>query len=400
MANWLRSHFYLLVALYAATIFISNDAFLPAIPIMSDDLDVADGQALMAVTVFVFGSISVQFIVGPLSDAFGRKAIMLGGGLVFMLATWVCGLSDNIAMLLSARFCAGATMSCIFAGGFAAINEYYGDDNAVRALSLSANVTMLAPMLGPVIGAFILQFHTWHYIFFYDALLMAAVLVLLVLYMPETNLRLLQGRETRLNLRSVFSPLLVVARNRRLMISSAAFGLSGAVFMMWITGSTIMLMKNLGLSAADYAVWQIPVFVCLLFSNNLAPKLSRKVGLDRYVARVFWLVGLAAIPFAIASLFETSLLGVMLPMCMFAFVKGLQNAPFNQYVLRLEKVYKGTAASLYSFVNGIFGVLGALSASLLAEHSNASYQALMAVLVASSMIVGWYALRINKSDAS
>ena len=261
MGNFLRKRFYILIAMYAGVIFISNDAFLPAIPEIASQLNSTVSHIQDAVTTFLLGSVILLFFMGALSDKYGRKRVILISGVIFLIGNTVCGFAHDATTLLLARIISGSAMSSIGAAGFVAINEYYSEKEAVKSLSYASNIMISAPMLGPIVGAMVLSSTgNWRNIFLYDSVLMVFVLILIYLYMPETN-KNTDSYDNKLS--DKFRGMFHLLRYKVFLMYSLTFSCIGIPFMFWITGSSVMLRNNLGegynLSANEYALWQLPV---------------------------------------------------------------------------------------------------------------------------------------------
>ncbi len=293
MKKFLHDKFYWLIALFAGTVFLSNDAFLPAMGHIARDMNTDKGAVELAVTMFLVGLLGCQLFLGPLSDKYGRKITIIICGIVFLIANFYCGFTSNLKGLLIARIFSGSTMAVIGASGFSAINEFYEDKEAVKAMSYTANVSLLAPLFGPVIGAYILKFTgSWRNIFYYDNILMLFALLLIILYMPETNKDVLARKYYKnpklydklsveeqaeleknpyshkgTSLLSKFRGMIMLSKNKTFMAYAMVGCIASFGFMIWITGAPVLLM-NLGQTPEQYSLWQMPVFIGLIAGNN------------------------------------------------------------------------------------------------------------------------------------
>ena len=105
----------------------------------------------------------VAAILGPLSDRLGRKTVLLGGVAFFTISCLAILLTPNIESFLFLRFLQGFGLSFITAVGYAAIQESFEERDAIKVMALMANVSLLAPLLGPVLGAFMIDHISWHW---------------------------------------------------------------------------------------------------------------------------------------------------------------------------------------------------------------------------------------------
>ena len=390
MGNFLKERFYILIAMYAGVIFISNDAFLPAIPEIASQLNSSVSHIQDAVTTFLLGSLILLFFMGALSDKYGRKRVILVSGVIFLIGNTVCGLVNDATTLLLARIISGSAMSSIGAAGIVAINEYYNEKEAVKSLAYASNVMISAPMLGPIVGAMVLSSTgNWRNIFLYDSVLMVFVLILIYLYMPETNKNI--GSSNKLS--DQFRGMFYLLKSKVFFRYALTFGFLAVPLMFWITGSSVMLRNNLGegynLSANEYALWQLPVFLCLVCGNNLAVFISKKFGVYKTVNYSLWSFVLLIPVFLIFPYyFPHHALGIAIPMGVFLLVRGINNAPFNQFILSLTSTNKGSAGGIAALISSIASVLGSKIASSFSENSNNGNMANMLIFVLFFALIG------------
>ena len=91
--SWLFPPF---LILYEFCTNMSNDMYLPALPLIAKELQSSLSLVQLTITAWLAGSMAIQLIVGPLSDFYGRRLVLLGGGLLFLLSTLGCSLSPSL----------------------------------------------------------------------------------------------------------------------------------------------------------------------------------------------------------------------------------------------------------------------------------------------------------------
>src|ERR1700722_16800377 len=84
-----------ILVFYEVTNYLANDMYLPALPHMTIDLRTTAQMAQQTLTTWFLGTASLQLFLGPLSDRLGRRPILFGGGLVFIISTLICALASN-----------------------------------------------------------------------------------------------------------------------------------------------------------------------------------------------------------------------------------------------------------------------------------------------------------------
>jgi DHA1 family multidrug/chloramphenicol efflux transport protein-like MFS transporter len=120
--------------------------------LVTADFNVGAEWVSTSLTAYLLGGVVLQWLLGPLSDKYGRRPVLLFGILFFasacILTTWV----SDIQQFVSLRFVQGISLCFIGAVGYAAIQEAFEEALAVRIMALMANVALLAPLAGPLAG--------------------------------------------------------------------------------------------------------------------------------------------------------------------------------------------------------------------------------------------------------
>lgn len=145
------------------------DTYLGALPDVSRDLDVTAAVAQLSVTLFIVGVATGQLVFGPVSDGRGRRPLLLGGTLVFTVATLACAVATSGAMLIGARLVEGLAAGCCVAVGRATIGDSAIGVDAARRIGTLAAITFLAPVVAPSVGGLILLGGTWRTVFLVSA---------------------------------------------------------------------------------------------------------------------------------------------------------------------------------------------------------------------------------------
>src|SRR3990167_10673607 len=100
--HWLL--FPLVFVAYETTCYLANDMYLPALPSIALDLQADQHLAQLTLTWWFVGTATFQLLLGPLADRYGRRSVLFGGGLLFITSLWVCVFTNNIYVMIVARF--------------------------------------------------------------------------------------------------------------------------------------------------------------------------------------------------------------------------------------------------------------------------------------------------------
>ncbi|MGB0960479.1 MAG: multidrug effflux MFS transporter [Halocynthiibacter sp.] len=161
-----RPEFIAGIAMLFATIAFTIDAMLPALPDIGRELSPLDlNKAQLIVTSFVLGMGVGTFFTGPLSDAWGRRPIILGGAAIYICASFVAWQAQNLEVMLAARFFQGLGAAGPRVASVAIVRDLYEGRQMAKIMSFVMMVFMLVPTIAPTLGAGIIAISSWRGIF-------------------------------------------------------------------------------------------------------------------------------------------------------------------------------------------------------------------------------------------
>jgi DHA1 family multidrug/chloramphenicol efflux transport protein-like MFS transporter len=349
--------FPLFLVLYEVSVYTANDMIQPAMPRVVADYGVGPGWIATALTAFMLGGGIFTWLLGPYSDRVGRRPVLLGGVALFVLACVSTYLVTRIEGFMLLRVLQGMGMSFIGAVGYAAIQEGFEENRAIRVMALMANVSLLAPLLGPLLGAWIISFAPWQSIFALNAALALIALVGLYLTMPETlspaaKEAALQSAPTlKRFLPHLGQQYLLLAKDKAFWRNSLTPALMIAPTLGWIGLGPLILMEDFHLTSRDFALWQIPVFSALIGANLFLAYVTGRWPIQRslyiglviaFCAPVFSLIAVFTLgPSVWLLALTTALIGV---------VDGLSMSVYYRFALTGSDAPKGILAAGVSVV--------------------------------------------------
>ncbi|MDS9998767.1 Bcr/CflA family efflux MFS transporter [Bacillus atrophaeus] len=167
---------------------LNIDMYLPSFPEIADDLSARASLVQLSLTACLIGLTIGQIIVGPVSDAKGRRKPLLICIFLFALSSLFCALSPNITTLVIARFLQGFTASAGLVLSRAIVRDVFTGRELSKFFSLLMVITAVAPMVAPMTGGAILllPFATWHTIFHFLTLIGFILVLIIALRLKET----------------------------------------------------------------------------------------------------------------------------------------------------------------------------------------------------------------------
>ncbi|MGJ3547207.1 Bcr/CflA family efflux MFS transporter [Bacillus subtilis] len=167
---------------------LNIDMYLPSFPEIAEDLSASASLVQLSLTACLVGLTIGQLIVGPVSDAQGRRKPLLICIFLFALSSLFCALSPNITTLVAARFLQGFTASAGLVLSRAIVRDVFTGRELSKFFSLLMVITAVAPMVAPMTGGAILllPFATWHTIFHVLMIIGFLLVLLIALRLKET----------------------------------------------------------------------------------------------------------------------------------------------------------------------------------------------------------------------
>ncbi|OTG88040.1 multidrug transporter MdfA [Acinetobacter sp. ANC 4558] len=336
--------FPLALVLFEFSVYIGNDLVQPAMLAITHDFGVSSSWAPSSMSFYLLGGACVAWLLGPLSDRFGRKKVLLNGVLFFALMCLLILLTTNIESFLALRFLQGFGLSVITAVGYAAIQETFDERDAIKVMALMANVSLLAPLLGPVLGAFMIDHISWHWGFIGIAVLTLMSWFGLKAKMPETKKSI-----PKKPLIYILEDFKQVFKNKKFLALTCALPLISMPLMLWIALSPVMLVEYLGLTSMQYGLAQFPVLGGLIAGNIVLLKIIDRLPLGKTVllGLPLMLIGTLILMFG-AIWQEYFIICLILGMTFISFGEGMSFSVIYRFALMSSEVAKGTVAAAVS----------------------------------------------------
>lgn len=179
--------FVCLIAMFMALNALAIDSMLPALPHIGDSLSVAtDNSRQWVITAYLLGFGGAQIVYGPLADRFGRKPVLIGGLLIYVVFAVACAFAPTFGLLIAARVATGIGAAATRVLAVSIVRDRYSGRTMARVMSLSFLVFLGVPILAPTVGQLILTVAPWRWIFGVLAVFGGAVLLWAIIRLPET----------------------------------------------------------------------------------------------------------------------------------------------------------------------------------------------------------------------
>ena len=349
-----RSHhpmmwlFPIALVLFEFSVYIANDMVQPAMLQVVDEFGAGVAWVPMAMTAFLLGGALMSWLAGPLSDRIGRRPVLLGGVVYFIVTCLATYLVTSIEAFMVLRVLQGIGLCFINAVGYAAVQEAFEEKAAVKVMALMANVALIAPMIGPLAGAALIEFAPWRSSFLLIAALSFISLLGLWWKMPET----VCPDRVKTPLSQMGRDYAALLQDRGFLLSAACIPLLAMPLMGWIALSPVLLVEDLGMSMVEYGLWQLPVFGGLIAGNFVLAMMTERAPLGRSVQLGMWpLVGGLVLMLLGVQFSDVPHVFMVAGMTLMAFGEGLSFAVLYRFALMSSDISKGTVSASMSMLS-------------------------------------------------
>ncbi|PUZ14689.1 MFS transporter, partial [Cronobacter sakazakii] len=268
--------------------------------------------------------------------------VMLAGVAWFIVTCLATLLARDIEQFTVLRFLQGISLCFIGAVGYAAIQESFEEAVCIKITALMANVALIAPLLGPLVGAAWVHAAPWEMMFVLFAVLAAISFFGLWRAMPETATRLGE----KLSLRELGRDYKAVLKNLRFVSGALAIGFVSLPLLAWIAQSPVIIISGEQMSTYEYGLLQVPIFGALIIGNLVLAKLTARRSVRSLIVMGGWpmmfglaLAALATVISSHAYLWMTAGLSI------YAFGIGIANAGLVRLTLFASDISKGTVSA-------------------------------------------------------
>ena len=362
----------------------SIDTPFPAFSQMGEALDVSSGELQLVVTAYMLAFAAMSIFHGPLSDAIGRRPVIVWSLLAYAVASVACAFAPTLEWLLVGRVVQGLAAGGSTIVSRTIIRDLFDGREAQRMMSQVAVIFGMAPAIAPIVGGLLIQVGPWETVFWFMAALALALVALSVTLLPESHP---PERRVPLRVGEIVRGLATVGRvpafHRMAWAGTFVFG---AQFL-YIGGASIFVVDLLGEGELDFWKLFVPMIGAMMIGSVTSGRMGRLVTSSRLVS-IGYAVSTAGAMLGVVIALTPA--GEVLPwavagVALVAFGNGLAYPNIQLLMLDLVPTRRGAVMSAGSFITLVFN---AASAAVLAPYAGRSVLG-FAVTAAVCVLLGW-----------
>lgn len=342
------------------------DAIFPAFPAISAQFGAGTLAMQQTISVYLVAYAAMSLILGALSDAWGRRIVVLGGVAVFLIATAGCAMATTMPMLLAFRALQGCSAGIGLIVGRAIVRDCFEGAIAQKMMAQISMIFGVAPAIAPVVGAWLVALGGWRVLFWAITAFALLLWILCALVLPETHPR---ANRVPLSIRNLLSTYTSIISDPQFLPLAFTITFNVGALFIYVTCAPAFILGILRLGQNEFPWLFIPAISGLVLGSTLAARLAGRVnarvllgagyvimlGAAVLGVLIAWLVVPARVPWAV------------LPIAIGAVGINLTAPTINLLVLDRFPQHRGAASSVQAFVTLAFnallaGVLGPLLA--------------------------------------
>ncbi|WP_459076155.1 multidrug effflux MFS transporter [Vibrio lentus] len=335
---------------------LTIDLYLPALPQMVEVFNT--DQSMVNLTLssyFVTYAVGLLFW-GPLSEKFGRKPILLIGIASYMVASVLCAMTNSIEQLIGARIFQAFAGSAITVIATAIVKDLYDGREREKIMATIMSLVIIAPMVAPVFGAFLLKIASWRMMFVTLAIFGAFASVLALCY-RETLESKYQGSIFR-----SWGRLAVVMKNRSFIKLLVIFSITPMALMGFLAAGSYIYINDFGLTEQQFSYAFAFNALCASFGPTLYMKLSYRVSVQKVISGCFTLLAIAGVfTLTVGGLSPWFFMFIAAPATLMVII---MRVPGTNLMLNQQDQDTGSAVALIQFFSMICGSLGMVLVSI------------------------------------
>lgn len=340
----------LLLIILAAMPPLTMDLYLPALPHMAETFETSRGMVNMTLGAYMVAFASGMLFWGPLSERSGRRPILFTTLAIYIAGSLLCTLATSIHSLIAFRVLQGFAGGGVTVIGTTIVKDLFDGREREKVMATIMSLVLIAPMVAPVLGAFLLKIASWKAMFIALALFGCFASVLVALY-RET----LEERSTG-SLLNAWGRLAVVLANPRFTYLLLVFSLAPMCLLSFIGIAAFVYVDDFGLSEQAFSFIFAANAGFAMLGPTLYLQLSRIIPVSRLILGCFTMLVVSGVGMLLFGHLSPWLFAALAALLTVSVI--LVRVPGANLLLEQQSRDTGSAAALIQFCATIAGASG------------------------------------------
>ena len=346
----------------------SIDTIFPAFPQIGAQFGADKVAMQQSISAYLLAYAMMSLVHGPLSDAVGRKRVILGGLALFGVASAGCAMATSLPMLLALRVLQGMSAGVGLIVGRAVIRDVFQGQFAQKLMSQVSMIFGIAPAMAPILGGWILGWQRWPAIFWFLVLFALVMLAATWFGLPETHPREARFRPAPKQLLRNHAYIFLNPRFQRF---AAAGAFNFAALFLYISSAPVFVLEHLKLGQDQFGWFFVPTITGMIVGSFLSGRAAGRISGTRLAGTGFAVCGTAAALNIAYNLWmpQPSIPLAIVPMAINALGISLVFPILTLAILDMYPRQRGAASSLQAFTSLILqSFVAGLFSPLLSSH--------------------------------
>ncbi len=331
--------------------------FMPSMPGMTEVFNTDYGTIQLTLTLYLLGVAVAQLFMGPLSDRFGRRPVLLAGIALFLLGSLMGSWANSIEMLIVARIvqavggCAGLVL------GRAIVRDTHSREESASVIGYVTMAMVVAPMIAPLLGGYLDHWFGWRATFLVVLVVGAVVLAFAWRLLIETH----HDRKVGVGAVEMLRGFGQLMRDPAFAGYAINVSFTTAVFFAFLAGAPFVMIEVMDRPTNEYGLYFLLNAVSYMAGNFLSGRLATQVGPDRMIlaGSALALLGVALLTVLALSI-EMTPIALFGPIMLVGVANGLSLPSATASAISLRPDLTGTASGLAGFLQMTVGALATL----------------------------------------
>lgn len=361
---------------------LTTDMYLPSLPRVASDFGVTDADANITLIAFFVAFGVFTLVWGPLSDKYGRKPILVVGAILYFAGSLMCAFSGSIVAMSAARILQGVGGGAGMAVSSAIVRDVFSGRKQEGILAIIQSMIMIGPIIGPVIGSFLIDMGGWRGVFFVQTVIGAAIIVGALIFRETITDR------NDIGVRGAFARLALLMRHGRFAVMVVLFAIPSVCLMAYISASTYIYQDFFALSNYEYSMF---FGICSAAAiAGPAIYMAASARWSRFSVVLLCFAAITAVGVVTFAIGEWSPLCFAAPMFALSLLASMTRPAGAYLILNYHERDTGSASALMGAVASFMGSAGMALATIHPRYILAIGAISLAVGIAG--VITWVAL--------